>query len=1499
MGSFFGSRGLRIMDLRLSSESPPLGFHVFRRMNRASRGTNLREYNSQAAQPPQIESQAVVQFRGRLRGARTLRSIRDICHRPEWMRSNNGSVAANSLVAQPRTSMLDSPEFLALNSSQHFAREAVDNSNLDNDESRSYMSNLTGFTPLHRSSCIDIMEHDMGYCNSSETAKDATLKISATTKYEISAVARIPLALKPLSAYLSGIIPDKNILNIVLILVYTTSGHKTLAANTLAALNDSMLSFGSSYLEFLAQTAWAFVRKLHSACMSPSISRLQLKGTFCFPSIILKTSYDCLPSFPRLVKDGEITPEAVLFDDGISILPTKAVETSVTVKAPSAENYPFEKDSTSPFEQTDQNDLAYLDVNFDATDLAAMYFFAPAQNEIECDLTHVAKAQIPGLTPDTTGVPEQPSEIVDATSEDWEDARALLASFDRAFPDVATLNQPQCTDTIQVDENAYDIATSTGSITSDALLPITSEYLQSLTDTFATNMETVVSLDVAEPLAAKFAAATQHHGLSPTEKLSSRFGLATPSSADDGFSYTLSPPVLRLRCKSPVQEPLVTPQSPALHTEREPLETFQTELDTGKKRPLKRSGCMIRPFSVDLTDFFPAVTVPNGDVSPLFYAGSAFELVSSEVESVSTFTTPLSGSSKRRKVFVSPETHLSNTGSLESGLSGAANSIVVENQSQENMESNSDDHIEAKTGPSPLAPGEPSEFTEQAEPAINAEPAEETPSTGAADSENTEPEADPIGRQGYLGPRPANYIPENPDAPIMYGPEVFEMPEMWAHSSGHFMGKAGVPEPILLKFLTETPHLRMKDVENPNFFLYTSADLAAGTPRHIVEEIRAKEKAERQKLSTQRKPAEMTPNKYLDSLCSSPDRATEAKPHENSTCGAENQGPVGEGRSSDLSSADVAQPESGQVKAPVLAEETPARNETIGIANDLQLEGSHSSETTVQEIVVVEKGKDSPQSELTGDETSGENASSLNAISQSNEETLEESCLRGASAGEQSEVRSEQENPDFGDAPQPTEASVDSCESSDSPEQLLSMADLAARKLILEASSPDGALDEWMYPPRHGDSGSDQIEGAFSTAHEEHSELQPSFDPRFEGFVLEYEHQIEEPPSPERLLVNDEVVRESKWTPPRAATPVRPTPVSESDLGKRFEHFTYLMSFLESSSETYRKRLNFATSLWIRTKLLIMQIADEPELAGTIQPKLVRFEGDDDRNSLSGSESTWTVDVPNTASDYSMHSSNDSVFSSDFEAELVRINEKIRAYRRDTSIDIVGDFARLFLHFLDNQVHPCNNKLYNLIHEILSIKKMRTELYSMSKGTVNEIEILHESMTNNDIIDRGYWTNRLETCATKFINMHVEFMNVERQLHSLEENFETILDDIVDNIVTIKKVRRRVLKSFSRFSRIYTGDVELASETLVNVFSQRTLWHSQVHPGEMKDLLKNDMCVLESGSFSCSMINNLIHDALPYISATLQIYAPKMILQDIEQNDEPHGGVDDIDMHSI
>ena len=187
----------------------------------------------------------------------------------------------------------------------------------------------------------------------------------------------------------------------------------------------------------------------------------------------------------------------------------------------------------------------------------------------------------------------------------------------------------------------------------------------------------------------------------------------------------------------------------------------------------------------------------------------------------------------------------------------------------------------------------------------------------------------------------------------------------------------------------------------------------------------------------------------------------------------------------------------------------------------------------------------------------------------------------------------------------------------------------------------------------------------------------------------------------------------------------------------------------------------------------------------------------------------------------------------------------------------------------------------------------------MSKGTVNEIEILHESMTNNDIIDRGYWTNRLETCATKFINMHVEFMNVERQLHLLEENFETILDDIVDNIVTIKKVRRRVLKSFSRFSRIYTGDVELALETLVNVFLQRTLWHSQVHPGEMKDLLKNDMCVLESGSFSCLMINNLIHDALPYISATLQIYAPKMILQDIEQNDEPHGGVDDIDMHSI
>ncbi|KAJ8142744.1 hypothetical protein OY671_004109, partial [Metschnikowia pulcherrima] len=624
-----------------------------------------------------------------------------------------------------------------------------------------------------------------------------------------------------------------------------------------------------------------------------------------------------------------------------------------------------------------------------------------------------------------------------------------------------------------------------------------------------------------------------------------------------------------------------------------------------------------------------------------------------------------------------------------------------------------------------------------------------------------------------------------------------------------------------------------------------------------------------------------------------------AKSHENSTCEAENQGPVGEGRSSDLSSADVSQPESGQVNAPVLAKEPPACTETTGIANDLQLEGSHSSETTVQEIVVVEKGKDSPQSDLPGEDTSDENTSVLETFSQSNEDISKESSLSGASAGKESEVLSENESSDLEDAFQPTEASADNHENSDSPEQLLSMADLAARKLILEASSPDEALDEWMYPPRHGDSGSDQTKGTLSTAHEEHSELQPSFDPRFEGLVLEYEHQIEESPSPERLLGNDEVVRESKRTPPRAATPVRPTPVSESDLGKRFEHFTYLMSFLESSSETYRKRLNFATSLWIRTKLLIMQIADEPELAGTIQPRLVRFEGDDDRNSLSGSESTWTVDVFNTASDYSMHSSNDSVFSSDFEAELVRINEKIRAYRRDTSIDIVGDFARLFLHFLDNQVHPCNNKLYNLIHEILSIKKMRTELYSMSKGTVNEIEILHESMTNNDIIDRGYWTNRLETCATKFINMHVEFMNVERQLHSLEENFETILDDIVDNIVTIKKVRRRVLKIFSRFSRIYTGDVELASETLVNVFSQRTLWHSQVHPGEMKDLLKNDMCVLESGSFSCSMINNLIHDALPYISATLQIYAPKMILQDIEQDDEPHGGVDDIDMHSI
>ncbi|KAM9898154.1 hypothetical protein OXX79_006465 [Metschnikowia pulcherrima] len=1499
MGSFFGSRGLRIMDLRLSSESPPLGFHVFRRMNTVSRGTNLREYNSQAAQPPQIESQAVVQFRGRGRGARTLRSIRDICHRPEWMRSNNGSVAANSLAAEPRTSMLDSPEFLALNSSQHFAREAVDTSNLNNGEPRSYMSNLTGFTPLHRSPYIDILEHDMGYCNSSETAEDATLRISATTSYESSAVARTPLALKSLSAYLSGIIPDKNLLNIVLVLVYTTSGHKTLAANTLAALNDSMLSFGSSYLEFLAQTAWAFVRKLHSACMSPSISRLQLKGTFCIPSIILKTSYDGLPSFPILVENGKITPDAILFDVKVSNLPTKAVETSVTVKAPSAENYPFEKNSTSPFEQTDQNDFDYLDVNFDATDLAAMYFFAPAQNEIECDLTHVAKAQIPGLTPDTAVVPEQPSEIVDATSEDWEDARALLASFDRAFPDVATLNQPQCTDTIQVDENAYDIATRTGSITSDALLPITSEYLQSLTDTFATNMETVVSLDVAEPLAAKFAAATQHHGLSPTEKLSSRFGLATPSSADDGFSYTLSPPVLRLRCKSPVQEPLVTPQSPALHTEREPLETFQTELDTGKKRALKRSGCMIRPLSVDLTDFFPAVTVPNGDVSPIFYAGSTFDLVSSEVESVSTFTTPLSGSSKRRKMFVSPETHLSNTDSLESGLSGAANSIVVENQSQEKMESTSDDHIEASTGPSPLGPGEPSEFTEQAEPSIHAEPAEETPSADAADSENTEPEADPIGRQGYLGPRPANYIPENPDAPIMYGPEVFEMPEMWAHSSGHFMGKAGVPEPILLKFLTETPQLRMKDVENPNFFLYTSADLAAGTPRHIVEEIRAKEKAERQKLSTQRKPAEMTPSDYLDSLCSSPARATEAKSHENSTCEAENQGPVGEGRSSDLPSADVSQPESGQVKAPMLAKEPPACTESLGIANDLQLEGSHSSETTVQEIVVVAKEKDSPQSDLPGEETSDENTSVLNAISQSNEDVSEDPSLSGASAGNESEVHSEKENSDLEDATQPAEASVDNFENSDSPEQLLSMADLAARKLILEASSPDEALDEWMYPPRHGGSGSDQIRGTLSTAHEEHSELQPSFDPRFEGLVLEYEHQIEESPSPERLLGNDEVVRESKWTPPRAATPIRPTPVFESDLENRFEHFTYLMSFLDSSSETYRKRLNFATSLWIKTKLLIMQIADEPELAGTIQPRLVRFEGDEDRNSLSESESTWTVEVPNTASDYSMHSSNDSVFSSDFEAEIVKINEKIRAYRRDTSIDIVGDFTRLFLHFLDNQVHPCNNKLYNLIHEILVIKKMRAELFSMSKGTVNEIEILHESMTNNDIIDRDYWTKRLETCATKFINMHVEFKNVERQLHSLEDHFETILDDIVDNIVTIKKMRRRVLKCFSRFSRIYNGNVELASKTLVNVFSQKTMWHSQVHPGEMKDLLKNDMCVLGSGSFSCTQIISLIHDALPYISATLQIYAPKMIIQDIEQNDASHDGVDDIDMHSI
>lgn len=291
----------------------------------------------------------------------------------------------------------------------------------------------------------------------------------------------------------------------------------------------------------------------------------------------------------------------------------------------------------------------------------------------------------------------------------------------------------------------------------------------------------------------------------------------------------------------------------------------------------------------------------------------------------------------------------------------------------------------------------------------------------------------------------------------------------------------------------------------------------------------------------------------------------------------------------------------------------------------------------------------------------------------------------------------------------------------------------------------------------------------------------------------------------------------------------------------------------EDHKEKCRKELSKTTPLWTKTGLLLLEFEEKMVPVFENQPpaiKLVEFL--DDCNSGSGSSELSGIMKVSPLQISGLRSPDPKALLG-LEKEMMKIGGPQNTEEVQCLVGIIKNYRRVFIHLINNVVLPCNDKISSLLKDILMAGQNEGEIYSFGSAISNEIEIISESLEDNDDIECAYSQERLKRCHSSLATVNTRFAEMQKSLDTLEAGFLDRLTDISDHITRIRTIRDRILEKYFLFYDPNNalgsfGSQNVHEFTHVNDYKQSTIWYYHIDLEEFQFLLTKDVRAVVSSS---------------------------------------------------
>ncbi|KAM9935377.1 hypothetical protein OXX80_005044, partial [Metschnikowia pulcherrima] len=125
-----------------------------------------------------------------------------------------------------------------------------------------------------------------------------------------------------------------------------------------------------------------------------------------------------------------------------------------------------------------------------------------------------------------------------------------------------------------------------------------------------------------------------------------------------------------------------------------------------------------------------------------------------------------------------------------------------------------------------------------------------------------------------------------------------------------------------------------------------------------------------------------------------------------------------------------------------------------------------------------------------------------------------------------------------------------------------------------------------------------------------------------------------------------------------------------------------------------------------------------------------------------------------------------------------------------------------FIHLIENVLLPCNDKIRRLMGEILSAKKQLGLLITSESGIRAEIGQLDTLLRATVVGKDAALSTRTSICDSVITDLCLTFDNFKADLDTLQNGFDTRIEQIVDSILTIREKSNELGSKYDIFYRL-------------------------------------------------------------------------------------------------